>query len=132
MRRPNDGFTLIENLIAVVVAGGMIMGGTMLVSQVRARLRIEVEKLHAAFDAEAIIAEVTIPDTEYGGALSGTRPDGLRYRIDFAPYDWPPDIVDGSVNRHLRLRKLTAYIWDDKDESLFKLATLVAMPERLP
>ncbi|WP_237155608.1 PulJ/GspJ family protein [Oryzibacter oryziterrae] len=129
MRRHNDGFTLIESLIATAIAGGMVLAGTLLVSQVRARLAADVKQLHATFDAEAILTELMVTGGADIPAPQGTRPDGFRYRTDFAPYDWPKDANGNLIARHMYLRKATVHILDVDGGELFKLTTLLAVPE---
>lgn len=85
MRR-DDGFTLLESLIAIAIIGAIATAGLTIMASARAREARALGQFRASFAAEAILNRVGLDVPLTPGRRSGELPDGSAWAIEIRPY----------------------------------------------
>ncbi|WP_372501203.1 prepilin-type N-terminal cleavage/methylation domain-containing protein (plasmid) [Tistrella mobilis] len=82
----DDGFTLLESLIAIAIIGAITTTGLMVMASARAREAEALGRFRASLAAEAILNRVGLDLPLTPGRRKGQLPDGTTWEIEIRPH----------------------------------------------
>lgn len=138
VRRTQSGFTLLEVIVAVVIAALCLTALAQVFSTGVRSASLGNDYMRAVTLAQGLLASAGVEKTLVDGSESGNSADGrLAWTLDVAPE--PTDDADNPIRPPLELKRLIARVTIVNPDANFsssnrsiELTTLIAVPRQSP